>query len=183
MAAVINEWVGRFRQDLEPLPGRLNSSLRIVLASVITLLLIMTLRMPFAGLGMYFVFLIARDSPAVSFRSSIFVLLTLMASIGTVLAVVIFSDNNPMARVLGVAVIVFLSGIFMLSTTVPTLASSFGFIFCTLIALWETKVPAGPLVKEMLYLLARSRFRSSPCWPWSTSSQFGILLRNSNRSA
>ena len=152
-SAVITEWIGRFRQDLEPLPGRMNSSLRIVLASVITLLLIMTLRMPFAGLGMYFVFLIARDSPAVSLRSSIFILLTLVASVSTVLAVVIFSDNDPMARVISVAVIVFLAGMFMLSTTVPALASSFGFIFCTLIALWETHNPAGPLVKEMLYLI------------------------------
>jgi len=41
----------------------------------------------------------------------------------------------------------------MLSSTVPALASSFGFIFTTLIALWETSTPAGPLVKEMLYLL------------------------------
>jgi multidrug resistance protein MdtO len=153
MAAILAEWTERFRQDLEPLPGRMNGSLRIVLASVITLLLLMTLRMPFAGLGMYFVFLIGRDSPAVSFRSSIFTLLTLLISVSTVLAVVILSDNDPMARVLSVAVIVFLSGMFMLSSTVPALASSFGFIYCTLIALWETSAPASPLVKEMLYLL------------------------------
>lgn len=152
-SAVITQWVGRFHQDLEPLPGRLNSSLRIVLASVITLLLIMTLRMPFAGLGMYFVFLISRDSPAVSFRSSVLILVTLAASVSTVLAVVIFSDNDPMARLLSVSVIVFLAGMFMLSSTAPALASSFGFIYCTLIALWETSAPAGPLVKEMLYLI------------------------------
>ncbi len=113
----------------------------------------MTLRMPFAGLGMYFVFLVGRDSPAVSFRSSIFIMLTLVASISAVLAVVILTDNDPMARVLGVAVVTFLAGMIMLSSTVPALASSFGFIFTTLIALWETSTPAGPLVKEMLYLL------------------------------
>jgi multidrug resistance protein MdtO len=152
-SAIIAEWIGRLRQDLEPLPGRMNSSLRIVLASVITLLLIMTLRMPFAGLGMYFVFLIGRDSPAISFRSGILILLTLVASVSTVLTVVIFSDNDPGARLLSVSIVVFLAGIFMLSSTVPALASSFGFIFCTLIALWETHTPSGPLVKEMLYLV------------------------------
>ena len=31
----------------------------------------------------------------------------------------------------------------MLSSTVPALASTYGFIFCTLIALWETSAPAG----------------------------------------
>jgi multidrug resistance protein MdtO len=153
MSTILSTWAERLWQDLEPTPGRWNGALRIVLASVITLLLVMTLRMPFAGLGMYFVFLIGRDSPAVSFRSSIFILLTLVASIGTVLAIVLLTDNDPMARVLGVAVVTFLAGMIMLGSTVPALASSFGFIFTTLIALWETSTPAGPLVKEMLYLL------------------------------
>jgi multidrug resistance protein MdtO len=153
MTTILSTWTERFRQDLEPTPGRWNGALRIVLASVITLLLIMTLRMPFAGLGMYFVFLVGRDSPAVSFRSGIFILLTLVTSISTVLAVVLLTDNDPMARVLGVAVVTFVAGMIMLGSTVPALASSFGFIFTTLIALWETHAPAGPLVKEMLYLL------------------------------
>ena len=153
MATILSTWTERFWQDLQPTQGRMNSSLRIVLASVITLLLLMTLRMPFAGLGMYYVFLIGRDSPAVSFRSGILSLLTLIAAIAAVLAVVIVSDNDPMARVLSVAVAVFLAGMFLLSSTVPGLASTFGFIFCTLIALWETSAPAGSLVKQMLYLL------------------------------
>ncbi|MCU1319471.1 MAG: Fusaric acid resistance protein conserved region [Edaphobacter sp.] len=153
MVTILSTWIARFRQDLEPTAGRLNSSLRIVLASIITLLLLMTLRMPFTGLGMYFVFLIGRDSPAVSFRSSVLTLVTLVISVGSVLAVVILTDNDPMARVLSIAVATFMAGMFMLSSTAPGLASSFGFIFATLIALWETSTPAGPLVKEMLYLI------------------------------
>jgi multidrug resistance protein MdtO len=146
-------WIDRFRQDLAPLPGRWNGSLRIVLSSIITLIFLMTLRMPFAGLGMYFVFLVGRDSPAVSFRSGVFMMLTLTASVATVLGLVIATDNDPMARVLGVAMVTFVAGRFMLSSTLPALASIFGFIFCTLIALWETSTPAGSLVKEMLFLL------------------------------
>lgn len=153
MTGIVATWVERFRQDMEPTPERLNSSLRIVLASTITLLLLMTLRMPFASLGMYFVFLVGRDSPAVSFRSGLFSILALVASVGTVLAVVILTDNAPMARVLSVAVVTFLAGILMLATTLPALASTWGFIFATLIALWETHVPADPLVKTTLYVL------------------------------
>jgi multidrug resistance protein MdtO len=153
VATIVSTWIGRFLQDLEPLPGRWNSSLRIVLASVITLLLLMTLRMPFTGLGMYYVFLIGRDSPAVSFRSGILLLLAQTAAIAAVLGIVILTDNDPMARLLGVAIATFLAGMFMLSSTLPGLASTFGFIFCTLIALWESSSPAGSLVKQMLYLL------------------------------
>ncbi len=153
MATILSTWTDHIWQDLVPTPGRMNSTLRIVLASVITLLLLMTLRMPFAGIGMYFVFLIGRDSPAVSFRSSIFIMLAVITSIGTVLAVVTLTDNDPMARVLGVAGVTFVAGMIMLSSTVPALASAYGFIFCTLIALWETSAPADTLVKQMLYFI------------------------------
>jgi multidrug resistance protein MdtO len=131
----------------------MNASLRIVLASVITLLFFMTLRMPFASIGMYFVFLVGRDSPAVSFRSGLFSLLALAASVAAVLGVVILTDNDPMARVLSVAIVSFIAGMFMLASTLPALASTWGFIFCTLIAAWETRVPASVLVKITLYIL------------------------------
>jgi multidrug resistance protein MdtO len=153
MSATVSAWMERIRHDLEPTPGRMNATLRIVLASVITLLFLMTLRMPFASIGMYFVFLIGRDSPAVSFRSGLFSLLTLAASVATVLGVVILTDNDPMARVLSVAVVSFVAGIFMLASTLPSLASTWGFIFSILIATWETHLPANALTKLALYIL------------------------------
>ena len=153
MTAIVAGWTERLWQDLQPTPGRLNSTLRVVLASVITLILLMTLRMPFAGLGMYYIFLVGRDSPAVSLRSAILSLLTVAALIAAVLAVIIVTDNDPMSRVLSVAAAGFLAGMFLLSSTTPGLAVIFGFLFATLMSLWETHTPAGPLVKQMLYLL------------------------------
>jgi multidrug resistance protein MdtO len=153
MAGSVAEWTERLWQDLQPTPGRWNYTLRVVLASVITLILVMTLRMPFAGLGIFLVFLIGRDSPAVSFRSAILTLLVVTAAIAAVLAVVIVTDNDPMARVLGIAVACFLTGMFLMSSTTPGLAVIFGLVFAILMSPWETHTPAGPLVKEMLYLL------------------------------
>ena len=153
MAAIVAEWTERLWQDLQPTPGRWNYTLRIVLASVIALILLMTLRMPFAGLGIFLVFLIGRDSPAVSFRSAILSLLVVTAAIAAVLAVVIVTDNDPMSRVLGIAVACFLTGMFLLSSTTPGLAVIFGLVFAILMSPWETHTPAGPLVKQMLYLL------------------------------
>jgi multidrug resistance protein MdtO len=153
MTGLVSTWTDRFFDDLKPTPGRMNSTLRIVLASVITLLLLQTLRMPLASLGMYYVFLIGRDSPAVSFRSGILSLLALVAAVAAALAVVILTDNSPMARLLSVAIATFLAGVFMFASSVPTLASTWGFIFTILIALWETQIPAGTLVKQMLYLI------------------------------
>ncbi len=146
-------WTERVWQDLQPTPGRLNSALRIVLASLLTLLCLLVWQMPFASVSLYFVFLVGRDSPAVSVRSGIFSILTLAFSVATELAVVILTDNDPVARVVSVAVVTFLAGLLMLSTTLTSLASTWGFIFCTLIAFWENRVPAGALVKVSLWLV------------------------------
>jgi multidrug resistance protein MdtO len=153
MPASLATWADRFWQDLQPTPGRLGSSLRIVLSTVITLLLVMALRMPSASIGLYFIFLVGRDSPSVSLRSGLFSLVALAFTVATVLGVVIFSDNDPMARVLSVSIVVFLAGILMLSTTVPVLAQTWGFIYCTLIAFWETHAPSDYLVKQSLYVV------------------------------
>jgi multidrug resistance protein MdtO len=153
MAASLATWIDRFWEDLQPTPGRLNSSLRIVLATVFTLILLMTLRMPSASLGLYYIFLVGRDSPSVSLRSGFFSILALVFTVATVLGVVALTDNNPMARLLSVSIVVFLAGMLMLSTTLTVLASTWGFIYCTLIAFWETQAPSDSLVKQSLYLI------------------------------
>ncbi len=140
-------------EDLQPTPGRLNGALRIVLATIITLLALLILQMPLAYLGLYYVFLVARDSPAVSLRGSILSLLTLAASIAVELGLVIVTDNDPMARVLGVAIVTFLAGMLMFASTLSPLASTWAFIFCTVIAFWETQAPADALVKNSLFLI------------------------------
>ncbi len=149
-----NMWAARIWQDLQPTPGRVSATLRITLASVLTLLVLMTLQMPFASLGLYFVFLVGRDSPAVSIRSGVLFLLTLLTAAALELAVVILTDNDPMARVISVAVVSFLAGILMVASSLSPLASVCGFIFCTLIATWENHVPSNALVEGSLWLVA-----------------------------
>jgi multidrug resistance protein MdtO len=153
LSRTIASWIDRFWQDQLPTPGRLNNSLRIVLSSVITLILLQALRMPQAALGLYFVFIVGRDSPAVSLRSSIFSLLALMSAAALVFAVVGLTENDPVVRLLSVTVVAFLAGMFMLSTTVAVLASTWGFIYCLLIAFWENQAPPDYLVKQSLYLI------------------------------
>jgi multidrug resistance protein MdtO len=45
----------------------------------------------------------------------------------------ILSDNDPMARVLSVAVATFIGGMTLVSTSQPSLGSSAGFIYCVVI--------------------------------------------------
>ena len=152
--AVRPHWYAQLWEDLQPSPGRLASSMRIVLSTVIALLLLMTLRMEFASIGLYFIFLIGRDSPSVSLRSGLLSFVIVCAAVALELGVVIFTDNDPMARLLSVAVITFLSGMLVVGTNAPALGSSFGLIYCTVIALWENHAPADLLVNLSLKLLA-----------------------------
>ena len=146
-------WTHALLDDLQPTPGRLSSALRIVLASILALILMEALQMPFISIGMYFIFLIGRDSPAVSLRSAAFSLVIILAAVAVELGVVILSDNDPIVRLLSVAVVTFLSGMLVVACTQPALGSTFGLIYCTVISLWEVHAPADRLVKTSLFLI------------------------------
>jgi multidrug resistance protein MdtO len=114
----------------------------------------MVLQMPFASLGLYYIFLVVRESPATSVRSGIVAIVTLILAVAVELAVVMVTDNDPMARVLSVVIVSFIAGTLMAASTLPALAAIWGFIYCTVIALWERPAPADALVKASLYLVA-----------------------------
>lgn len=154
--AVLQIWLDRFWQDVQPTHGRLSKTLRIVLASSVTLILLMTLRVPAGALALYIIFLLARETPAGSLRSGIVLLLSVSISVAAQLAVVIATDNNPIARVLSVALIGFLGGMVISSTALPSVGTILGFIFCTGIANWELHRPAETLVRASLWLVSSS---------------------------
>src|SRR5262249_61390194 len=120
--------------------------------SILTLLALLILQAPFASLALYFVFIVGRDSPAVSLRS-FFSMIPLLSAVAAELGIVILTDNDPMAHVLGIAAVGFFAGILVVGTTQPTLGSTWGFIFATLIALWETHAPANRLVTASLWII------------------------------
>jgi multidrug resistance protein MdtO len=150
----LSSWWQKFWKDQQPTPGRLNSTLRIVLASVIALILMLVWQMPFVSIGLYFIFLVARDSPDVSLRSGVISFFVVSAAIAVEFAVVILTDNDPMARLLSVAVVTFLAGVVVVASSLPVLGSTWGLIYCTVISLWETHAPEGSLVKSSLRLAA-----------------------------
>ncbi len=153
IAATFSSLSQKFWQDLQPTPGRLNSSLRIVLATIIALILILVWQMPFVSVGLYFIFLIGRDSPALSLKSSLISVTTVVLAIAVELAVIICTDNDPMARLLSVTVVTFIAGMLVASTNFPTLGSTWGLIYCTVIAFWESHARADTLVKNSLWLI------------------------------
>lgn len=147
-------WLQRIWQDLQPTPGRLNTSLRMTLASILVLVLMLVLQMPYIAYGLYFIFLIGRESPSVSLRTAFVLVVSIMILIPAEMGVVILSDNDPMARIVSVAVMTFIGGMILVSTSLPSLGGAIGFIYCVLIGFWEHQAPEDTLVKNSLRLVA-----------------------------
>lgn len=148
----LEAWVERFWQDIQPTPGRISSTLRLVLATVLTLMVVLVLQVPYASVALYFVFFVGRESPAISSRS-LFTIVPILAAVAVEFGIVILTDNDPMARVLGVAAVGFLAGLITSATTLPALGSTWAFVFVTLIAFWETHAPANHLVSLSLWVI------------------------------
>ena len=123
-------------------------------SSVVVLVLMLVLQMPYVGYGLYFIFLIGRESPSVSLRTAFASVVTISLVIVSEMGVVILSDNDPMARVLSVVIVTFVGGMILVSTSLPSLGSIVGLICCVVIGFWEHHAPEDTLVKNSLRLLA-----------------------------
>ena len=154
MPSRTRSWMQYWRQDLQETPGRFSSSLRITMTSVIVLVAMMWLQMPYIAYGLYAIFMISRDSPTVTLRTGIMTVLSVACALSIELIVVILSDNDPMARVLSMSVIAFVAGMIAVATSVPALGPGWGLIYAVGIAFWENHLPADTLVKDSLWLLA-----------------------------
>ena len=156
-------WVQQIWQDLQPTPGRLSTSLRMTLESILVLVLMLVLQMPYMAYGLYFIFLMGRESPSVSLRTAFVLVVSIMLVIPAEMGVVIVSDNDPMARVLSVAVATFIGGMILVSTSLPSIGGAVGFIYCVVIGFWEHQAPEDTLVKNSLRLVAAFALAAACC--------------------
>ena len=147
-------WLQYWRQDLQRTPGRLDSSLRIAFASVLVLVAMMVLQIPFIAYGLYVIFIIGHDNPAVSLRTGVATLCSVACVLSIAFIVVILTDNDPIARILSLAAMTFVAAIIATSTSMPALGPGWGLIYGVAIGLWENHAHADRLVKNSLWLLS-----------------------------
>ena len=151
---ITSSWAETWRADLQATPERLNSSLRITLAAVVVLVTMMVLQVPDVAYGLYVIFILARNSPGATLRTGLGLVLAVLCALGIALLVVILTDNDPMARILSLALVTFLAGMITVATNMPSLGPGWGLIFAVGIAFWENHTPADTIVKNSLWLLA-----------------------------
>ena len=149
----ISQWYKWLWEDLQPTPGRLASSVRVVVAVLLALILLLALQIPFVSLPLYTIFIVGRESPTISLRSSVLALVITCVAILISLVLVVGTDNNPLIRLLSVAVVTFVAGLLTQASTLAPLAPTLGFLYVTVIALWENHSSPDRTVKTSLFLL------------------------------
>jgi multidrug resistance protein MdtO len=132
----------------------MESTLRLVLATVVALVVMLVLQVPNQAFGLYVILVISNENPAITLRIGIGLFVSICLVILISLTVVNLTDNDPMARLVSLAAMTFVAGMIATATSLPALGSGWGVIFGLAIGYWESHAPADRLVKNTLWLLA-----------------------------
>jgi multidrug resistance protein MdtO len=140
--------------ELLPFPGRASGSLLDTLAIAIALMLTMTWRVPGFSLALALLFLLQRERPGLTFRSSLQILGGAIAASVFSLLWVQITDGNDVARFIGIAGGIFVAGFCMASTSLPLLFTIFSFYWFLDLSAWDSHRAASLIVSSNLYNLA-----------------------------
>jgi multidrug resistance protein MdtO len=112
-------WLEFLRAELAPTPGRLNATVRIVVATTIVVITSMTLEVPFLGISAFIVMFLIMLTPGVTTQNSVFVAIAATLAVAVVtfscaLTILIarFTINYPPLR-LGAMTLVFFLGMYL----------------------------------------------------------------------
>ncbi|MDR3762534.1 MAG: FUSC family protein [Acidobacteriota bacterium] len=143
-------WLELIRQELLPFHGRLAGSLRTMLAAAIAVTATMIFHLPAAAPGVFMIFLVSYETPYLTFTSGLYSLIFQVMGAVAALLLVIATDNDPMARVLGMALFSFMTG-FLLRTMRRRGAMDFGVFALNTLALWDLHRPPEQLVRLAMW--------------------------------
>ncbi len=143
----------RFWREMAPVPGRMAGTLRFALASALATLLLLIIQpaVGFIAPSLFMLFLVSHDTPFHCFKD-LFTLVS-FAALGTASALMLVSvtGNNPVARVVGVAVFTFLATFFFRASTVPLAPLAFGCLTFMTINLWESQLRPERILRLSLW--------------------------------
>src|SRR5208282_176988 len=148
------DWQNFLVQELAPSPERMAGALRTTFAAVIAALLMLVLQTPWMALGCYSIFLISYETPYLSFKTGALSVLCVAVGITFALSLIAITQNDPMARVLGVAVFTFLAAFFMRTFVLSVVPQNIGIVSVMVLSLWDSHLPAETLVHRSLWPVA-----------------------------
>lgn len=147
-------WFADFlRNELAPYPGRGLIVARMVIAATITMILIMTFRIPGGATGPLYAFLISRENLVSTAKSAVYLLIAIaLATIFVPLGARMFA-SIPLTHFLWEAFSLFLIFFLIRTLTNYSIASAIGLIGTTAIATWYLPGPAEINLERTLWIV------------------------------
>ncbi len=147
-------WFWEFiKTELAPYPGRAWVVGRITMAATITMVLVMTFRVPYGFLGAIYTLFLSRENPTVTFRAGVkTVVVYAIATLYSIVGIMTMVDD-PLTHFLWITLSLFLA--FYLIRILPDYftAVGFGFTLAGAIPLWdETLVTVSQRTENTLWL-------------------------------
>lgn len=141
-------------EELVPYPGRVAVVARIVIASVIVMVLVMTFRIPGAALAGYYTLLLSRESPHATLAGAVELVVSFAAGVGYVLLSSLLFFGSPVLHFIWVIVTFFIIFFAMRVVRSYSAAAGFGFLIATCIPIWERAQPSEQSVEATLWTAA-----------------------------
>lgn len=120
-----SDLVRSLRHELAPHHGRTAIVARMVFACVVTMLLVMTFKLPYGFLAVFYALAIARENPHATVRNGFRIILANLAGTAVLLIGVILFIDHPLSHFLFVAACFFL--VFFVTRTSLNFSVAFGF--------------------------------------------------------
>lgn len=134
-------------------PARVAGTLRFVLTTVASTLLLLILQPPLYTIApsLFMLFLISHDTPFNCFKDLLYCVGMGGVGVATALGLIVATGNHPMARVVGLAVCTFVATFFFRASTIPLASLPFACLTFMVISLWENQLPAEQVLHLSLW--------------------------------
>ncbi len=149
-----SEWFPDFlRKELAPYPGRGALVARVVISATVTMILILTFRVPQGVIGALTAFFFSRENLVSTAKSTFFqIIVFLVGALFIPIGARLFA-STPETHFLWVGCSLFLAFFFLRCLTNYALAINFGFLIGSVVGIWYLPGPAESNVEQTLWLV------------------------------
>jgi multidrug resistance protein MdtO len=148
------QWFASFlREELKPYPGRALLALRYTVAATITMLLIVTFRLPGAAVGGFFSLLISREAPITTLRGGIATVASFLCGTAFLLTGAILLVDFPLTHFLWVIFSFFVAFYGLSAMSNYGAGTAFAIVIVLSVPAWDQAGPQAAIVVSNLWVL------------------------------
>jgi multidrug resistance protein MdtO len=145
-------WLRDFlREELAPYPGRGVLVARVLVATTVVMVLIMTFQIPFGAVAVYFAMLISRESPEATIKAAKVMSVSFAVGAAEVLLGAMFFAGEPLVRLAWASFSFFLMFFLLSAMSNYAAALQFGVLISVTTPIWDEHVSAESRVETTLW--------------------------------